>query len=501
MLVGAPTADPSGMTDAGSIYLLLGETGEWAGGLDGDAAGDLYGFAMARHASGFLVSAPFADPDNGSLRDPGPDAIITDAGSVYLYDPLGYLIQRFDGTIPGGEFGTVIAEFPDLTQDGIPEVLIGAPGGGPNGTDPGSVYLYSSTGQLLFQASGVNAGERFGFAVASGPDMDGDGSPEVVIGAPDAATPAGAGAGRVDFYTLQGQLLRSLEGSEPGAQFGAALAGGHDTNADGSPDILIGAPLASGPAGAEAGAAFLYDFNGTLMAQFTGESAGDHLGRTVLLAPDIDGAGLAEVVLGSPFANGLGRSAIFIPSVDGDGDGTPNAGDNCPLISNPDQSDQDSDGVGDACDNCPLVPDPSQADSDLDGTGDPCDCAPQDAATWSIPPLITGLEGLDSPNLASTEFWVQWTSAAAQSGSSTLYDGVMGDLSELHGSGFATAICFANDLNTTSAVGSHLVDIPLGQGIYIVTRGETSCGSGSWDSGGAGQVAPRVVPFDAASCP
>src|ERR1700760_163238 len=35
---------------------------------------------------------------------------------------------------------------------------------------------------------------------------------------------------------------------------------------------------------------------------------------------------------------------------DDDGDGVPNATDNCPNVRNPDQADCDHDGVGDACD-------------------------------------------------------------------------------------------------------------------------------------------------------
>src|SRR5207247_1216934 len=45
------------------------------------------------------------------------------------------------------------------------------------------------------------------------------------------------------------------------------------------------------------------------------------------------------------------------PSVeDTDGDGIPDAEDNCPAIPNPAQTDTDGDGIGDLCDPCPLAP-------------------------------------------------------------------------------------------------------------------------------------------------
>jgi WD40 repeat protein len=61
-----------------------------------------------------------------------------------------------------------------------------------------------------------------------------------------------------------------------------------------------------------------------------------------------------------------------------DGDGIPNALDNCPAGSepqdfNPDQADADGDGVGDVCDNCPDVANVSQTDIDGDGVGNLCD--------------------------------------------------------------------------------------------------------------------------------
>lgn len=74
-------------------------------------------------------------------------------------------------------------------------------------------------------------------------------------------------------------------------------------------------------------------------------------------------------------------------SADGDldGDGVPDAEDNCADVANADQADGDGNGTGDACedldgdgvvdvtDNCLEVPNPDQADSDRDGTGDACE--------------------------------------------------------------------------------------------------------------------------------
>ena len=79
--------------------------------------------------------------------------------------------------------------------------------------------------------------------------------------------------------------------------------------------------------------------------------------------------------------------------MDSDGDGNGDVCDNCPDVSNPDQSDSDGDGVGDACDhclddpqndvdgdgicgdadNCPDDANPDQSDADGDGVGDACD--------------------------------------------------------------------------------------------------------------------------------
>ena len=74
------------------------------------------------------------------------------------------------------------------------------------------------------------------------------------------------------------------------------------------------------------------------------------------------------------------------PQVDADGDGVPNATDNCPTVSNPGQENNDGDALGDACDpdddndgvldgadNCVFVSNPGQENNDGDALGDACD--------------------------------------------------------------------------------------------------------------------------------
>ena len=56
-----------------------------------------------------------------------------------------------------------------------------------------------------------------------------------------------------------------------------------------------------------------------------------------------------------------------------DGDGIPDAEDNCVEVPNEDQSDFDSDAVGDVCDNCSERPNRGQDDTDGDYCGNLCD--------------------------------------------------------------------------------------------------------------------------------
>ncbi len=112
---------------------------------------------------------------------------------------------------------------------------------------------------------------------------------------------------------------------------------------------------------------------------------------------------------------------------DNDGDGIPNASDNCPDVFNPirpidndAQPDADDDGLGDPCDptplpddldgdgvansadNCPFDSNSNQADDDGDDKGDVCDFCPEDYNPDSVcPPPATEIVDIQNGTVAS----------------------------------------------------------------------------------------------------
>jgi len=139
--------------------------------------------------------------------------------------------------------------------------------------------------------------------------------------------------------------------------------------------------------------------------------AGVHAVATTGLA-DADGDGIPDAADDCPTVadpeqrdsdgDGVGDACAGGPLPDADGDGVPDARDDCPTTFDPDQADRDGDGVGDACDDCPDAADPAQLDLDHDGIGDACKPPPPDGDGDGVPdarddcPTVPNRDQLDT---------------------------------------------------------------------------------------------------------
>ena len=145
-----------------------------AGDVDGDGHDDV------------LVGSRFEDEGD------------TNAGAAYLL--LGPLsgtsdLSGADGKLIGDDSGDMaggaMASGGDIDQDGYGDLIVGAAGRSSAGSDTGAVYIMlgpvSGTVQLsgsYLCLEGENSGDKVGYAVAGGYDLDGDPVNDVVVGAP-----------------------------------------------------------------------------------------------------------------------------------------------------------------------------------------------------------------------------------------------------------------------------------------------------------------------------
>ena len=140
-----------------------------------------------------------------------------------------------DGSVDTGptRYGPIVAAGPDADGDGVPDVVVGVP----SDTGLGAVHLISgATGAILRTWTGDTARDGFGAAVSLGPDTDGDGLADVLVGVPSHGASL---EGAVELYSgATGALLRGWQG-DPDAMLGEGVSLGPDLDGDSRGDVAF----------------------------------------------------------------------------------------------------------------------------------------------------------------------------------------------------------------------------------------------------------------------
>jgi hypothetical protein len=213
------------------------------------------------------------------------------------------LVHKWLGNSNHDHFGQSVASIGDTNGDGVPDLLVGAWHDDPAGrTDAGAATLFSgANGSEIRRHDGGAAFDLFGFALAGAGDVDGDGRADYVIGA--YLADAGANAtGRVTMYSgASGAALWSRSGAVDDL-LGYAVAGIGDVNGDGVPDVAAVAREVAN-SGSERGYVLLLAGNTGAVVRTIVSPGPFDFAVAVAGAGDTDGDNVPDVVVGSPVVN------------------------------------------------------------------------------------------------------------------------------------------------------------------------------------------------------
>jgi hypothetical protein len=317
-------------------------------------AGDVNGDGLAD----LIVGAFVADPGGDSSAGESYVVFGKPSNTVVDLANLGSGGFRIDGIDAGDNSGRSVSGAGDVNGDGLADLIVGAYGADPFGDSAaGESYVVfgksdSTPVDLVnlggggFRIDGIDADDFSGRSVSGAGDVNGDGLADLIVGAyrADPGGDGGAGesyvvfgkatTGRVDLANLGAGGFR-IDGIDAYDFSGRSVSGAGDVNGDGLADLIVGAdgadPGGDGYGGesyvvfGKAGSAPVELANlGSGGFRINGIDAFEHSGRSVSGAGDVNGDGLADLIVGAygADAGGLFRAGESYV-VFGKADGTP----------------------------------------------------------------------------------------------------------------------------------------------------------------------------------
>ncbi|MHC4846099.1 MAG: VCBS repeat-containing protein [Planctomycetota bacterium] len=277
-------------------------------------------------------------------------------GEVESHVKLGENQGGFFGTIGAGdEFGEGLAALGDVDGDGIADVAVATPKADDGGIDRGAVWILflaadgsardwqkisSTDGGLL---SSIDDGDRFGASIAPLGDWDGDGVPDIVVGA-SRDDDGGTDRGGVYMLMLHADGTVKSETKISGTQggfadplddddfFGSSVVCLGDLDGDDTPDLAVSS-VDDDDGGSNRGAVFVLfmspdgtvrehskisDTSGGLRVMLKDEQ---HFGWALAALGDLDGDGRPDLAVSSPHDKEVSsaRGAVFVLFLDADG--------------------------------------------------------------------------------------------------------------------------------------------------------------------------------------
>jgi hypothetical protein len=337
----------------GTTEVSIGATYLVSGPIEGDislgsATASLRGEAAYDASATSIYNAGDVDGDGTPdliIGAPGEDSGGVEAGAAYLISGPITTSQRlwaaeakFLGESPGDTAGSSVCTAGDVDGDGRADLLIGAPNEHVSGTYAGAVYLFHgavrgeySLSEADGKRTGSNSGDLFGFSVAGGGDLNGDGYDDILVGAPEQDQGGGASGAVYIFYgpwdgqgdTSAADALLVGENNDDQAGSSVAIAGDLDDN--GQVDALIGARIEDS-GGSDAGAVYilLNPPSGTLdlsalQGKVLGDDQDDLAGYAISGAPDVDGDGVDDLLVGAPYDDSTRQDAGLVWLIAGGG--------------------------------------------------------------------------------------------------------------------------------------------------------------------------------------